>query len=241
MSKQESLMMKGLAILLMLFYHLFNQLHNIEECNNMIIIDGLPLVYILCRAANPVAFFLVLGGYGLYKANEKGDRHRWSRLAKLFIHYWLVLLIFVSLGHILNPSKYPGNLSNIIANIISFHTTYNAEMWFLFPYAVLSLLAPYIFKLMRHLRAWQIITTTLSIYICTSFCISRFGAEYLFNNLWIYNPLLVFHLLFSFSLGAVAARTNFFKSLKAYAENVRHINVLRLGGGNCFSINKLCD
>lgn len=107
MNKQESQIMKGVAILLMLFLHLFNQLPNVELCRNFIWIDGQPLVHILSRAANPVAFFLILGGYGLYKVNERGDKHRWSRVLKLFIHYWITLLIFVTIGHFLDSEKYP--------------------------------------------------------------------------------------------------------------------------------------
>ncbi len=230
MTKQESQMMKGVAILLMLFLHLFNQLPNAELCHNLISIDGTPLVYILSRATNPVAFYLILGGYGLYKVNERGDRHRWSRVLKLFIHYWIILIVFVSIGHFMNPSTYPGSLSTVIANFSSFHSTYNGEMWFLFPYVVLSLLAPWIFKLMKPFKAWQVIAATLFIHLCTSFCISRYGVKYLYSNYWIYNPLLVFHLLFSFSLGALAARGHFFERIKLKAAKHKYISALKWGG-----------
>ncbi len=230
MTKYQTQIMKGVAILLMLFLHLFNQLHNVEECTNFLYVDGLPLVFILCRAANPVSFFLILGGYGLYKVNEKGDKHRWSRVLKLFIHYWIILLVFVTVGHFVFPERYPGSLSKIIANVTAFHTTYNGEMWFLFPYVVLSLMAPLIFRLMKPFKSIWIVLTTLFINICTSYCISRYGEKYLYNNLWIYNPLLVFHLLFAFSLGVVAARDKFFERAKRVVANLLYINVLRWGG-----------
>jgi len=230
MTKRESQMMKGVAILLMLFLHLFNQLGNVNLCHNLIYIGSEPLAYILSRAANPVAFFLILGGYGMYKVNERGDRHRWSRVLKLFIHYWIILIAFVSIGHFMFPAKYPGSATAVFANFTSFHTTYNGEMWFLLPYVVLSLLAPWIFKLMKPFKAWQVVAVTLFIHLCTSFCISRYGAQYLFSNLWIYNPLLMLHLLFSFSLGALAARDHFFERIKTKASKYRYINVLKWGG-----------
>lgn len=230
MTKQETQMMKGVAILLMLFLHLFNQLPNVELCHNLISIDGMPLAHILSRAANPVSFFLILGGYGLYKVNERGDRRRWSRVLKLFIHYWIILLVFVTIGHFMFPAKYPGTVTTVISNVTAFHTTYNGEMWFLFPYVVLSLLAPWIIQLMKPFRAWQIVGAALSIHLCTSFCISRYGAQYLFSNLWIYNPLLVFHLLFAFSLGVVAARGHFFEKAKAHFANYQYIKALQIGG-----------
>lgn len=182
MTKQESQMMKGVAILLMLFLHLFNQFGNVELCHNFIYIGGKPLVYILSRASNPVAFFLILGGYGLYKVNERGDRHRWSRVFKLLLHYWVTLLLFLTIGHFIRPNRYPGSLLKIINNFSAFNTSCNGEMWFLFPYVVLSLCTPYLFHLMDRFKAWQVIAATLFIHLCTSFAISRYGTEYLFGN-----------------------------------------------------------
>jgi len=230
MTKNESQTMKGIAILLMLFLHLFNHLPYVEHCHNLLFIDGVPLVYILSRATNPVAFFLILGGYGLYKVNEHGDKHRWDRVIKLFVHHWIILFTFVTIGHFMYPDKYPGAITTIILNITSFNTTYNSVMWFLFPYVILSLLAPWIFRIMKPFKAIYIILATLLIHMCTSYCISRYGPLYLFNNLLIYNPLLVFHLLFSFSLGAMTAREGFFEKIKKKVANIQHINILKWGG-----------
>lgn len=57
MSKNGTQLTKGIAILMMLFLHLFNQSANGELCKSLIFIDGEPLVFLLSRAVNPVAFF----------------------------------------------------------------------------------------------------------------------------------------------------------------------------------------
>lgn len=230
MTRQQSQMMKGVAILLMIFLHLFNQEGNVALCHNLLFIDGIPLVSILSRAANPVAFFLILGGYGLYRVYEKGDRHRWSRLAKLMIHYWIILLIFVTIGHFIHPTAYPGSFFKILSNITGYQTTYNGEMWFLLPYVILSACSKPLFDFLRRFRAWIVVCVTLVIYLGTSFCISRYGASFLYSNYWVYDPLLVLHLLFNFCLGAMAARSNFFERLKAFAANMRHISILASEG-----------
>ena len=36
MTKQETQIMKGVAVLLMIFLHLFNQMHNVELCESFI-------------------------------------------------------------------------------------------------------------------------------------------------------------------------------------------------------------
>lgn len=230
MTRWQSQIMKGIAILLMIFLHLFNQESNVALCQNLILIDGTPLVLILSRASNPVAFFLILGGYGLYRVYEKGDRHRWSRFAKLMIHYWIILLFFVTIGHFIRPAAYPGSFLKILSNVTGYETTYNGEMWFLLPYVILSACSKSLFDFLKRFRAWIVVCFTLVIHLGTSFCISRYGESSLYSNYWIYDPLLVLHLLFNFCLGAMAARSNFFEKLKAYVAKMQHINILALGG-----------
>lgn len=234
--------MKGIAILLMLFYHLFNQLKYVELSDCLIFIDHQPLVYILSRAANPVAFFLVLGGYGMYKVVEKGDRHRWSRVFKLYLHFWFIMAVFVCIGHFVRPEVYPGSIWKFFANMSSIVTTYNGEMWFLFPYVMLSLLSPWLFRLVNHVKARYVIGGVFLIHLVTSFFISRYGGSYIYARPLLYNSILIPHLMFNFMLGAMAARQCFFERFgdrfKQYTSS--HVSVLAIGGGNCLNINKLC-
>lgn len=125
MTRDQTQIFKGVAIILMLFLHLFNYTANVDLCHNIFFINGKPLVSYLVGAANPVAFFLILGGYGMYKVWEKGDRHRWTRVFKLYLHYWIILAIFLIIGHFLNPDLYPGSISDLLSNI----TTYSTTCW----------------------------------------------------------------------------------------------------------------
>lgn len=223
-------MMKGVAILLMIFLHLFNREGNVALCHHLLFIDGTPLVFILSRAANPVPLFLILGGYGLYRVYQKGDKHRYSRLVKLMIHYWLILMIFVFIGHFINPNKYPGNILDILSNITGYHTTYNGEMWFLLPYIILSICSKPLFNFLIKFRTFPIIVVSFVVFLFANFCISRYGVAFFYSNYWAYVPLNVFLLSFNFCLGAMAARSNFFEKLKACTANIQHISILALGG-----------
>lgn len=155
MTKQESLIVKGLAILMMLFLHLFNSIENCNLCENFIMIGEIPLVNFLSRAANPVAFLLFISGYGLYFSNKsnngRSNTKNLKRILKLYIHFWFILTFFLSVGIFLRPEKYPGSLFEIIGNYTSFVYNYNAEYWFLFPYAILALASPIIIKLFDRL------------------------------------------------------------------------------------------
>lgn len=233
MTKEQTQILKGVAILLMLFLHLFNQQANVALCHSLIYVDGTPLVGILARASNPVAFFLILGGYGMYRVFEKGDRHRWARVFKLYLHYWVILAAFVLAGYFMYPGRYPGSAWALLSNISTYETTYNGEMWFLLPYVCLSLLSPLLFRAVQHVRAWIVIAAALFIHLCTSFCISRYGASFWYHNYWAYNPLLVLHLLFNFSLGAMAARARFFERLTEKTAGYKQfVGIVAWGGGS---------
>lgn len=211
MTRQDTQILKGISILLMLFLHLFNKPDNVDLCRTFLYVGNTPLLSYLVRAANPVPFFLILGGYGMYCVWRTGDKHRWSRIFLLLCYYWLTLLIFVPIGHIVKPDIYPGSWSDVISNVTSFHTTYNYELWFLFPYVCLSIISPYIFTVCERVRVRYVLGISFAMSLITSFIISRLGTQYLYGNMWLYNPVLVINFLFAFLLGAMAARLNFFE------------------------------
>lgn len=216
MSKEESLLMKGVAILLMLYLHLFNQLPNVELCQNYLFVGDLPLAYVLSRATNPVAFFLIFSGYGLYTVTRKNHGYNvLKKIRNLYLHYWITLLIFIPLGAwVVGVHRYPGSLANVISNVTAWHTTWNGEIWFFFPYMLLALTSKQIFKVMDSMNPYLYFGTTLLLALTTGFCISRYGATFLYHNQLAYMPVLYLSLLFSFSLGAGLAKYNLFKKCK---------------------------
>ena len=85
-SKDNSSALKGIAILFMIFAHLFNRL---EFCNlsfPLLYIKGEPLIHYMIFAMNPVDFFITLSGYGLYYTFSQGRKNNFKRILKLYIH-----------------------------------------------------------------------------------------------------------------------------------------------------------
>lgn len=156
--------------------------------------------------ANPVPFFIILSGYGLYAVYKKGDQHRWSRLRNLVLHYWLILLVFVTLGHFIKPSVYPGDISTVIYNLTGFWTTYNGEHWFIFPYLLLAISSPLLCKVCDKYKAYLVLGISYVLYLATCYMIIRFGDQYLFTHMLAYHPILYGSLIFNFLLGALASK-----------------------------------
>ena len=65
-SKERSQVLKGCALFMMVFLHLFNQTSNLQTTFSLCEIDGVPLVNLMARGMGPVEFYLFLSGYGLY-------------------------------------------------------------------------------------------------------------------------------------------------------------------------------
>ena len=209
-SKDNSTIIKGIAIIMMLCCHLFDKNH-INMCTNLFYIGETPLIRWLMPAFGPIPFFLMMSGYGLAYKYEKGNlgfRNQLPRVLRLYVHYWIILAIFLVIGHVMEPSLYPGKVTKLLRNMIGWNVTYNSSMWFLLPYSVLSLLSFYIIRLVERIGNVWAIVITIAIEVCTTFIISRYG-DVPINYQFIYQPFLCFHLLQPFTMGIVLKRTSF--------------------------------
>lgn len=102
LSLNDSSVLKGIAILLMLCHHVFEpekmDLYTDFKLSNMPVLGTFALQGGVC-----VAIFVFLSGYGLmakYGFEEKIHikSFYWQRFVKLMMNYWLVWLIFVPLS-----------------------------------------------------------------------------------------------------------------------------------------------
>lgn len=220
MTKDRSQLLKGIAILFMIFFHLFNRMRFVELCHPFVFLGDQPLVHVLTKSMNPVAFFLILSGYGIYKSWRKNnDQNRWGRLLKLLIHFWMILLVFVAIGHHIKPDRYPGDLFTFILNFSTLIKTYNGELWFLFPYICVSILAPYIFKITQNLKWYWIVVGALLIYIGTLFMMTRVIIHFPDIEKGLYVLLCIPLFLFNFSLGMLCASHNIYERMSKWTSD----------------------
>lgn len=143
LTKQDTKMTKGIAIIFMVLLHLFCRTDNLPyEC---IKIAGTPIVYYLGLFADQcVAIYCFCSGYAMYLINEKTTsikdyyKGRLSSLLKFLINYWIVLIIFSILGLFFDKSgSIPGNITNFIKNFFVIDNSYNGAWWFVLTYVLL--------------------------------------------------------------------------------------------------------
>lgn len=146
-NKQDSIMTKGMAILCMLMLHLFCRTGNdVLGTPVLWINDTTPVIFWFGFFAEIcVPIYSICAGYAqqlLYEKNSLTWNDNVKRIGKLMVNYWIVLIVFCTLGLAFDKSNWiPGSLMKFAESIVLVHS-YNGAWWFLNSY-VLLLLIPY--------------------------------------------------------------------------------------------------
>ena len=239
MTKEETQQLKGIAILMMVWLHLFGTNQEIlDGCEKYIYLwNGDPLIYAMRKFARMcVVFYTFLGGYGLCKVWQRendnlnhnlNDNHNLNlnknsqlstlnsqlsmnlrRVWRLMVNYWLVLLLFVGVAWWLHPETYPGGWNEFLKNVTALDCSYNDTLWFLLPYALLTLLAAPIMRLVMGLHGkW------LWIFLVVAFAVKAviYVNETTYTS-WLgligQNLLAAMGLFFMFAVGALFAKND---------------------------------
>ena len=206
-SKENSLLLKGLALLFMVYLHVFLVVDNLEGAFSLCSVQGVPLATWLTRGCSPVGIYLFISGYGLYFMHCKNAPNRpWTRIFKLYKLYWLTLVVFLPLACWLRPEAYPGDWLKCLQNITAFRTGWNGEIWFLFPYILLVLTSRRLFALLDRVGGGKMLVGAYVLYFISIFLISRCYTSFFAYHYTIYYVALYFDCLLPFLMGSVSCK-----------------------------------
>ena len=98
-TKEDSKMLKGVAILAMLMLHLFCRKTNLPY-TPLLWIGDTPLIYYFALFGDIcVAVYCFISGYAHYLQSDKDSlRHRWKHLLRFMIVFWMVAILFSLIG-----------------------------------------------------------------------------------------------------------------------------------------------
>lgn len=150
MTKQQSAMLQGIAILMMVYHHLFSFAETYDSLLPFMTVDTVRRIAWFCKIC--VGLFAFVSGYGMYHVmNGKRQvsffggllteyRCVLVRILRLYGKLWLVLLIFkgidfLILGQPFSAGELPGNLTAL-------NPTYNGAWWYVEEYAKMLLVLP---------------------------------------------------------------------------------------------------
>lgn len=170
-SKNDTKILKGVAILFMLLLHLFAR----KEVNGLYetfpIINGVPLIYYIGLFGDAcVPIYCFASGYGLYvnynKEQKSNKLKKFMRIFKLLVNFWIIMIIFVSVGFLGGKDEvFPGDFGEFLLNFFVLSNSYNGAWWFLQTYIILVLLSPLLFNLVTKYNSVIVLFLTGFIYL----------------------------------------------------------------------------
>ncbi len=157
-TKEDTNILKGIAILMMLFHHLFGFPDRVAQ---YMTVETGSLIQLLGRFGRLcVPIFVFISGYGMYVsyAKDRDALHKIpGRLWNLYKMLWRVMVVFVTLGLILGCfSVTKDTLITIVQSAVGYisaDSVINGEWWFFSLYVMLILLSPLTLKFI-HTRGW---------------------------------------------------------------------------------------
>lgn len=232
---QQSNQLKALAILMMLCLHLFNRDH-VGLFEPLIFVGDKPLSYYLSLFSDAcVPIFAFVSGYGLYykflKNKETYKADNFIRVKKLYINYWIILLLFaVGLGWFLAKDGYPGSVQKFVLNFTGINPTYNGAWWFFTTYVLFVLTSSFWFKLMSKIPLLLYIGVLLIVYVIAFYFRiykpNLFASDIL--NYFQTQLALYFCTLFQFMLGAFILQWKVKESILSRIKQFRYKNIFGL-------------
>lgn len=237
----QSKILKTIAILMMLCLHLFNTLDYKGLFTPLVFIGSKPLIYyisLFCDACVPI--FAFVSGYGLFFNFRKEGAQYWpknkKRLLKLYINYWIILILFVGiLAHIIRHVSAPNSLAawtEFLFNFTALINSYNGAWWFLLIYILLVLSSPIFFKWIEKDNASLILALTVLFYFASFYL--RIYRPNIFGNKFLQwlqtNGALYGCTLLPFLAGAVAQKYQWNTAVSSIFKKMKYPALCALAG-----------
>ncbi|OON38538.1 hypothetical protein BTJ39_17930 [Izhakiella australiensis] len=150
-TREQTAFIKGMAILMMLFHHLFAFPNRIDP--SIVIIPLSQQINFelniaqYCKICVPI--FLFLSGYGFAFSKRKGPKDLSKKAVSIYSQAWLVALLFVPIGMLFfnGDGRYTLSLQSLLLNLSGLDTSWNLEWWFLFLYVAYLFSYPLLLKI----------------------------------------------------------------------------------------------
>ncbi|MCL2507596.1 MAG: hypothetical protein FWF05_00325 [Oscillospiraceae bacterium] len=124
LTKKDSQMTKGFAIVSMVVLHLFQRLDYQGLYHPLIYLGGKPMIFYIALLADfCLPMYCFCSGYAHHTLWKKDGSHYYKnilvRTGKFLLNYWAVLIVFSIVGLAYNPAgNIPGSLSAFLGNFL---------------------------------------------------------------------------------------------------------------------------
>lgn len=228
---------KGVAIMLMMYHHLFVAPEKIYyeyfSVLNIFGVDIQTIVAYFCKIC--VGIFVFVSGIGLYysNSNKQGNiilqyKSLFFRALRFLTNFCIIFVIFIPIGIFIGVYKF--NIIDIVFAFFGMNTgRYTTAWWFVSCYLVLLFIFPcfnYLLSKQKIHKKLIVIFIYCSIYLLGRIIIKFFGSNIFFNNYFWY--LENVEILSVFFMGMLCARYNVYGKLLNFFYNKINIKIISI-------------
>ena len=234
-TKDDTIIMKGIAVLLMIFYHFFHFPDRISSNGyiSLFKVNNMPIEYYISDFGQIcIGIFVFLSGFGLYYSFSKKEVGTWKAILKrifnFLVSYWVIVIIFALIKYPILKIGTEFNLKEFVFNFFGITNSYCGEWWFVGLYIELLLLLPVIKKLFNKLSNKKMLSLIFGLFFLTfgfKMCckmnqtLSKFS-----DNDFVEEIINLLYWLPSFMLGYYFAKNNVFKNWYEKLQNSKFYN-----------------
>ena len=153
LTKNDTKMMQGLAVLAMVCLHLFDTIEFQGKFVPLFYLHKLPLIFYIAQLSDfCVMAFAFCSGYGHMAQYGRPDyyKRRLIGLAGVYINFWIILILFTFISIVVGfGAVMPGSFGTFLRNLTTLKVTYNGAWWYLLTYALITLSSPVLLRLSR--------------------------------------------------------------------------------------------
>lgn len=225
LSKKDTKMTQGIAIVFMVLLHLFCRTGNLPyECLK---IRGVPLIYYIGLFADQcVAIYCFCSGYAARLLSDKTASakdyyiDRLKSIFRLLINYWIVLIMFSLVGLITKNENMPNSFIDFAKHFLLIEKEYNGAWWFVLIYILLVLASRPISAIIDKIHPIIINILLLGVYVVAYY--QRIANVINFDNAilsWILNKVMMFCIsLLPFAWGMYFYKYKIFTKIRTFIE-----------------------
>lgn len=233
-SKNDTLIIKGIAILLMVYHHLFvipdRLQNNYISVINLTGFDFQSYIANFCKIC--VCIYVFCSGIGQYysliKLNSLKEMYKktFIHALKFMINFWVILLFVYPIGHKLNNPSFALNFKSIIKACIASGGA--MEWWFVKFYLPLLLVSPLIIQCFKNVE--KIKKSVLLLYVFAILIINRNviilfkDTNEIINEIYVFiNTFDNFELNMAFITGVLCAKYDLiriFRNVSGYKKYI---------------------
>ena len=182
LTKNDTKMMQGLAVLAMVCLHLFDTLSFKGKYIPLAFFHGYPLVFYFAQLSDfCVMAFAFCSGYA--HMTQYGKPHYYKRrligLLGVYLNFWIILVIFTVLSVVIgNGSSMPRDLQTFIGNFTTIDPSYNGAWWYLLTYALIVFSSPLLLRLSQKTSKWKpfLVLVGMGLIYCAAYYV-RFNID----------------------------------------------------------------